>query len=202
MKNKEASTPDMLMITDWGTSNFNEVKTYIVRSGELRRVTYVDNKGKKIDDSYSASRDDGIRTLSGARVQFKNYNNLQFVYGVNTFKLNVNKSELRLEDTRNLRSKAWPNSGVGDRAYLKSLKEAALKGALPGRTDIKIGMTLQNAQKSWGNQPLVQMRNGERSIIILNSASDLIHTCTSLPINHVLPFLICTMRSRICHHGM
>ncbi|WKL01795.1 hypothetical protein Q0F98_36045 [Paenibacillus amylolyticus] len=66
MKSKEASTPDMLMITDWGTSNFNEVKTYIVRSGELRRVTYVDNKGKKIDDSYSASRDDGIRTLSGA----------------------------------------------------------------------------------------------------------------------------------------
>ncbi|WP_339301432.1 hypothetical protein MKY92_14500 [Paenibacillus sp. FSL R5-0623] len=47
VKSKEASTPDMLMITDWGTSNFNEVKTYIVRSGELRRVTYVDNKGKK-----------------------------------------------------------------------------------------------------------------------------------------------------------
>lgn len=150
VKSKEASTPDMLMITDWGTSNFNEVKTYIVRSGELRRVTYVDNKGKKIDDSYSASRDDGIRTLSGARVQFKNYNNLQFVYGVDTFKLNVNKLELRLEDTRNLRSKAWPNSGVGDRAYLKSLKEAALKGVLPGRTDIKIGMTLQNAQKKLG----------------------------------------------------
>lgn len=47
VKSKESSTPDMLMITDWGTSNFNEVKTYIVRSGELRRVTYVDNKGKK-----------------------------------------------------------------------------------------------------------------------------------------------------------
>ncbi len=150
VKSKEASTPDMLMITDWGTSNFNEVKTYIVRSGELRRVTYVDNKGKKIDDSYSAIRDGGIRTLSGARVQFKNYNNLQFVYGVDTFKLNVNKLELRLEDTRNLRSDAWPNSGVGDRAYLKSLKEAALKGVLPGRTDIKIGMTLQAMQKKLG----------------------------------------------------
>lgn len=157
---------------------------------------------EKIDDSYSASRDDGIRTLSGARVQFKNYNNLQFVYGVDTFKLNVNKLELRLEDTRNLRSEAWPNSGVGDRAYLKSLKEAALKGVLPGRTDVKIGMTLQNAQKSWENPILVQTGNGERTIFILNSASGLIHTCTSLPINHVLPFLICTMKSRIFHHGM
>ncbi|MGG4403996.1 DUF4309 domain-containing protein [Paenibacillus amylolyticus] len=150
VKSKEASTPDMLMITDWGTSNMNEVKTYIVRSGELRRVTYVENNGKKMGDSFYAIRDGGIRTLSGARVQFKNYNNVHFVYEFDTFKLNVNKLEMRLEDTRNLRSRDWPNSGVGDRAYLKSLKEAALKGVLPGRTDIKIGTTLQNAQKKLG----------------------------------------------------
>ncbi|WP_338708808.1 DUF4309 domain-containing protein [Paenibacillus amylolyticus] len=150
VKSKEASTPDMLMITDWGTSNMNEVKTYIVRSGELRRVTYVENNGKKMGDSFYAIRDGGIRTLSGARVQFKNYNNIHFVYEFDTFKLNVNKLEMRLEDTRNLLSRDWPNSGVGDRAYLKSLKEAALKGVLPGRTDIKIGMTLQAMQKKLG----------------------------------------------------
>lgn len=150
VKSKESGTPDMLIISDWGTSNFNEVKTYIVRSGELRRVNFVDNNGKKIGDSYSAIRGDGIRTLSGARVQFKNYNNLQFVYGVDTFKLNASKLELKLEDTRNTRTKAWPNSGTGDRAYLKSLKDAAVKGVLPGRTDIKLGMTIQSAQKKLG----------------------------------------------------
>ncbi|PQP81411.1 hypothetical protein C0Q44_23750 [Paenibacillus sp. PCH8] len=150
VKSKEAGTPDMLMITEKQTSNYNEAKTFIVRSGELHRVMYVDNNGKKIDDSYSAIVNDGIRTLSGSRVQFKNFNNVYSVYEFSTFKLNVNKAQMRMEDTRNLRSKTWPNSGGGDRAYLKSLKESASKGLLPGRTDIKIGMTLQSVQKKLG----------------------------------------------------
>ncbi|PIH58369.1 hypothetical protein [Paenibacillus sp. LK1] len=54
IKGKEAGTPDMLMLTDWGTSNFNEVHTYIIRSGVLQPIKFTDNKGKKISDTYWA----------------------------------------------------------------------------------------------------------------------------------------------------
>ncbi|SEL74772.1 DUF4309 domain-containing protein [Paenibacillus sp. OK003] len=158
IKGKEAGTPDMLMLTDWGTSNFNEVHTYIIRSGVLQPIKFTDNKGKKISGAYWASRNNGIRSLSGSRVQFKYYNNMQFKYAVDTFKLNVSKLELRLSDTRYVDQSSWPNSGMGDRAYLESLKAAASKGMLPGRSDIKIGMTLKSVQsnlnkpKSRGNE--------------------------------------------------
>lgn len=148
IKGKEAGTPDMLMLTDWGTSNFNEVHTYIIRSGVLQPIKFTDNKGKKISDAYWASRNNGIRSLSGSRVQFKYYNNVQFKYAVDTFKLNVSKLELRLSDTRYLDQSSWPNSGMGDRAYLESLMAAASKGMLPGRSDIKIGMTLKSVQSN------------------------------------------------------
>ncbi|MGP3783276.1 hypothetical protein [Paenibacillus sp. 1A_MP2] len=103
----------MLMLTDWGTSNFNEVHTYIIRSGVLQPIKFTDNKGKKISDAYWALRNNGIRSLSGFRVQFKYYNNLQFKYVVDTFKLNLSKLELRLNDTRYLDQSSWPNSGMG-----------------------------------------------------------------------------------------
>ena len=86
------------------------MKTYIVRSGELRRVTYVDNKGKKIDDYYSAIRDDeilifrcpsAVQKLQQPSIRLWSY----------TFKLNVNKLELRLEDTRNLLSESLAELG-------------------------------------------------------------------------------------------
>ncbi|SCY02385.1 protein of unknown function [Paenibacillus polysaccharolyticus] len=147
---RESGIPDLLMITEWGSSNVNMIKTFVIQSGELKRVGYVLNDGKTGGDSTVATRDQGIRTLSDGRVQFRYYNNVQGIYEFNTFKMNVNQLQMRLDDTRNQKIAAWPNSGVGNRAYLKSLKDAASKGQLPGRTDIKTGLTLKTVQKKLG----------------------------------------------------
>jgi hypothetical protein len=143
IKSKDKLTPDMLLITEWGSSNFNLAKPFIIRSGVLQPLKFVDNKGKKIDDFYPAGRGNGIRMLSDARVQFKFYNNTVFKYEIETFKLNISKLELRLSDTRyvNFDQPNWPNSGIGDRAYLESLKTSAVKGILPNQPNIKLGMT-------------------------------------------------------------
>lgn len=143
IKSKETLTPDMLFITEWGSSNFNLAKPFIIRSGVLQPLKFVDNKGKKINNFYPAGRDNGIRMLSDARVQFKFYNNTVFKYEIETFKLNISKLELRLSDTRyvNVDQPNWPNSGIGDRAYLESLKTSAVKGILPNQPNIKLGMT-------------------------------------------------------------
>ncbi|WP_143038130.1 hypothetical protein [Paenibacillus sp. 276b] len=143
IKSKEKLTPDMLFITEWGSSNFNLAKPFIIRSGVLQPLKFVDNKGKKIDDFYPAGRGNGIRMLSDARVQFKFYNNTIFKYEIETFKLNISKLELRLSDTRyvNVDQPNWPNSGIGDRAYLESLKTSAVKGILPNQPNIKLDMT-------------------------------------------------------------
>lgn len=143
IKSKEKHTPDMLFITEWGSSNFNLAKPFIIRSGVLQPLKFVDNKGKKIDNFYPAGRDNGIRMLSDARVQFKFYNNTVFKYEIETFKLNISKLELRLTDTRylNFDQPTWPNSGIGDRSYLESLKNSAIKGILPNQPNIKLGMT-------------------------------------------------------------
>ncbi|WP_408892915.1 hypothetical protein [Paenibacillus taichungensis] len=143
IKSKDKLTPDMLLITEWGSSNFNLAKPFIIRSGVLQPLKFVDIKGKKIDDFYPAGRGNGIRMLSDARVQFKFYNNTVFKYEIETFKLNISKLELRLSDTRyvNVDQPNWPNSGIGDRAYLESLKTSALKGILPNQPSIKLGMT-------------------------------------------------------------
>lgn len=81
--------------------------------------------------------------LSESRVQFKFYNNTVFKYEIETFKLNISKLELRLSDTRylNFDQPLWPNSGIGDRAYLENLKTSAMKGVLPNQPNIKLGMT-------------------------------------------------------------
>jgi len=143
IKSKDKLTPDMLLITEWGSSNFNLAKPFIIRSGVLQPLKFVDNKGKKIDDFYPAGRGNGIRMLSDARVQFKFYNNTVFKYEIETFKLNISKLELRLSDTRyvNVDQPNWPNSGIGDRAYLESLKTSAVKGILPNQPNIKLAMT-------------------------------------------------------------
>ncbi|MDT0122829.1 DUF4309 domain-containing protein [Paenibacillus sp. RRE4] len=150
VNSKESGIPDLLMITEWGSSNVNMIKTFVIQSGELKRVSYVLNDGKTGGDSTVAMRDQGIRSLSDGRVQFRYYNNVQGIYEFNTFKMNANQLQMRLDDTRNQKIAAWPNSGVGDRAYLKGLKDAASKGQLPGRTDIKTGVTLQTVQKKLG----------------------------------------------------
>ncbi|WP_339311022.1 hypothetical protein NZ043_06165 [Paenibacillus sp. FSL k6-2145] len=145
IKSKDTGTPDMLIITEWGSSNFNLAKPFIIRSGILQSLKFVDNKGKKLTDFdfYPAGRDDGIRMLSGSRVQFKFYNNTVFKYEIETFKLNISKLELRLSDTRyvNFNQPNWPNSGIGDRAYLENLKTSAMKGTLLNQPNIKLGMT-------------------------------------------------------------
>ncbi|RPK25827.1 hypothetical protein [Paenibacillus xylanexedens] len=135
----------MLLIAEWGSSNFNLAKPFIIRSGILQPLKFVDNNGKKMNDFdvYPAGRDDGIRMLSGSRVQFKFYNNTVFKYEIETFKLNISKLELRLSDTRyvNFNQPNWPNSGIGDRAYLENLKTSVMKGILPNQPNIKLGMT-------------------------------------------------------------
>ncbi|MBT2292973.1 hypothetical protein J7E73_28430 [Paenibacillus albidus] len=150
IKGKEPGTPDMLFITEWGTSNFNLAKPFIIRSGVLQPLKFIDNKGEKIDNYYPAGRENGVRMLSNARVQFKFYNNSVFKYAVNTFKLNISKLELRLSDTRyvNPDMPSWPNSGTGDRAYLESLKTSAMKGILPNQPSIKLGMTHKSMQNT------------------------------------------------------
>lgn len=150
VNSKEYGNPDLLMITEWGSSNVNLIKAFAVQSGELKRVNYIQHNGKSLENSYIAMRDGGVRALSGGRVQFKYYNNAQGVYEFHTFKMNAKQLQLRLDDTRTQKLAAWPNSGVGNRAYLKSLKDAASKGQLPGRTDIKTGVTLQTVQKKLG----------------------------------------------------
>lgn len=150
VRSKAKGTPDILMITEWGTSNFNLAKPFIIRSGSLKPLKFVDHRGNKLDEYYPAGREDGVRMLSGARVQFKFYNNAVFKYAVSTFKLNVNQLELRLTDTRYIDADhpSWPNSGMGDRAYLDSLKSAAQKGILPGQPGIKLGMTHKSVQNT------------------------------------------------------
>ncbi|PZT57186.1 DUF4309 domain-containing protein [Paenibacillus silvae] len=150
VNSKENGIPDLLMITEWGASNVNMIKTFVIQSGELKRVNYFQNNGKSIGNSFIAMRDGGIRALSGGRVQFRYYNNAQGIYEFYTFKLSANQLQMRLDDTRNQKVAAWPNSGVGNRDYLKSLKDAASKGQLPGRTDITTGLTLQTVQKKLG----------------------------------------------------
>lgn len=144
VKSKDAGTPDMLVITEWGSSNFNLAKTFIIRSGELQRLKFVDHKGKQMENGYGypAGRDEGIRMLSDAQVQFRFYNNTVFKYEVSTFKLNVSQSKLHLTESRyvNIDQPGWPNSGIGDHAYLESLKSAAKQGILPGQPGIKLGM--------------------------------------------------------------
>lgn len=161
VQSKEKGTPDILMISEWGTSNFNMVTPFIVRSGSLMTVKFVNHNGKKMDSYYPAGRGDGVRMLSNARVQFKFYNNAVAKYAVNTFKLNVNKLELRLADTRYMdyNHPSWPNSGMGDRAYLESLKAAAKKGILPDQPGIKLGMTHKSLQSTLKKAKLRE--NGE-----------------------------------------
>ncbi|MDQ0660009.1 hypothetical protein [Paenibacillus sp. W2I17] len=100
INSKAKGTPLLLLITDWGSSNFNLAKPFIVRSNVLQPLTFVDSKGKKIDNSFSAGRDDVVRMLSDARVQFRFYNNSVFKNEIETFKLNISKLQLRLIDTR------------------------------------------------------------------------------------------------------
>ncbi|MHA6532721.1 hypothetical protein [Paenibacillus sp. BAC0078] len=140
------SMPDMLIISEWGSSNFNLVHPFIIRSGILQPLKFTDNNGKKLDDSYPADREEGTRSLSESRVQFKFYNNSVFKYAVDTFKLNISKLELHLNDTRYVDQAAWPNSASGDRAYLESLKAAAIKGVLPANPQIKLGMTFNSVK--------------------------------------------------------
>ncbi|MFE0559985.1 hypothetical protein ACFW1P_29090 [Paenibacillus sp. NPDC058910] len=161
IRSQEKGTPDILMITEWGTSNFNLATPFIIRSGSLMPVKFVDHKGKKMDNYYPAGREDGVRMLSDARVQFKFYNNAVFKYAVNTFKLNVSKLELRLTETRYMDydHPSWPNSGIGDRAYLESLKAAAKTGILPDQPGIKLGMTHKSLQSTLKKAKLRE--NGE-----------------------------------------
>lgn len=161
VQSKEKGTPDILMITEWGTSNFNLATPFIIRSGSLMPVKFVNPNGKKIDDYYPAGRGDGVRMLSDARMQFKFYNNAVAKYAVNTFKLNVSKLELRLADTRYMdyNHPSWPNSGMGDRAYLESLKTATKKGILPEQPGIKLGMTHKSLQSTLKKAKLRE--NGE-----------------------------------------
>ncbi|MCK6073494.1 DUF4309 domain-containing protein [Paenibacillus silvae] len=150
VNSKENGIPDLLMITEWGASNVNMIKTFVIQSGDLKRVNYFQHNGKSIGNSFIAMRDGGIRALSGGRVQFRYYNNAQGIYEFYTFKINAKQLQMRLDDNRNQKVADWPNSGVGNRAYLKSLKDAASKGQLPGRTDITTGLTLQTVQKKLG----------------------------------------------------
>ncbi|UOK63212.1 hypothetical protein MT997_35310 [Paenibacillus sp. OVF10] len=180
IKSKDTGTPDMLIITEWGSSNFNLAKPFIIRSGILQSLKFVDNKGKKLTDFdfYPAGRDDGIRMLSGSRVQFKFYNNTVFKYEIETFKLNISKLELRLSDTRyvNFNQPNWPNSGIGDRAYLENLKTSAMKGTLLNQPNIKLGMTHKSLLNTLKKLNSERTANGEHITFIRNTRSVLILT--------------------------
>ncbi|NGM82311.1 hypothetical protein G5B47_07770 [Paenibacillus sp. 7124] len=159
VKGSGASMPDMLILSEWGSSNFNLAHPFIIRSGVLQPLKFMNNNGKKMDDYYPASRRDGIRILSKSRVQFKAYDNSKTKYAVNTFKLNISKLELRLDDTRYVEQAAWPNSGSGDRDYLNSLKSAAFSGYLPANPQIKLGMTFKSVKDKLNAAKLKE--NGE-----------------------------------------
>ncbi|QWU15868.1 hypothetical protein KP014_00855 [Paenibacillus sophorae] len=146
VKGSGASMPDMLLFSEWGSSNFNLAHPFIIRSGVLQPLKFMNNNGKRMDDYYPASRRDGIRSLPKSRVQFKAYDNSKSKYVVNTFKLDISKLELRLDDTRYVEQAAWPNTGSGDRAYLDSLKTAAFNGYLPANPQFKLGMTFKSVK--------------------------------------------------------
>ncbi|ASA24490.1 hypothetical protein [Paenibacillus donghaensis] len=151
VKSSGKPMPDLLILSEWGTSNFNLVYPYVIRSGTLEPLQFINPQGKKLDASYPASRGDGVRSLSGSRLQFKFYNNSVFKYAVNTFKLNLSKLELQVSDSRYVNQGSWPNAGTGDRAYLENLKAAAIGGYLPANPQIKLGMkfnTLKNRLKT------------------------------------------------------
>lgn len=151
--------PDLLILTEWGSSNFNLLHPFIVTSGKLKALNFTDSKGKKLDTTWPAGREQGVRSLNGSRIQLRYYNNAMVKYAVDTFKLDISRLALKLDDTRYMNKPAWPNSGIGDRAYLESLRSAAVKGELPGHPQVKLGMSLKSASAKL-NRPQSK-ENGE-----------------------------------------
>ncbi|MNM75030.1 hypothetical protein D3C81_868010 [compost metagenome] len=159
LKRAAKNTPDMFIMMDYGTSNFDLFRAFIVKSGKLQVLTFADKDGNRYDQIWGASRINGIRSLPGAKIQTNQYDNSKGKYVFDTFALNLPTLTLRRNDSSYGNSSSWKQAGPGDRAYLTLLKKAALQGILPGNPKIKLGMKAREVRSVLGNPK--DMTNGE-----------------------------------------
>lgn len=159
LKRISKNTPDLFIMTEFGTSNFDLFHSYIVQSGKLQLLTFADKDGKRYDAYWGASKTAGIRMLPGMKIQTNQYDNSKGKYVFDTFALNLATLTLRRDDSSYGSSGSWKQAGSGDRAYLASLKNSAVQGVLPGNPKVKLGMTAKAVRSALGNPK--GMSNGE-----------------------------------------
>ncbi|RXZ82988.1 hypothetical protein EBB07_08760 [Paenibacillaceae bacterium] len=155
---RERGQPDLFILSEWGTSNWDLFQAMAVIDGKLQRLKFTNSDGTSLGYDWGASGGKkGMRSLSDMRLQTKQYDNSVGAYLFDTFKLNVAKRQLKRVEHRYLRSPDWPNS-VTDKLPVTKLMAAAKAGKLPGDS-ARVGMTL-NALVAAKGQPDKQS-NGE-----------------------------------------
>lgn len=151
--------PDLVFLSATATSNLAEVYGFVITGGVLHSLDFASEKGAKWGkDGYISPG--GMRALSENRIQTRAYNNAIGQYYFNTYKLNLKSLTLQHIDDLYASSDKWP-SKPGMHTYLDSLKQSAIKHALPSNPQVKIGMTEKQVRSIMGKPS--QVTNGEWS---------------------------------------
>ncbi|WP_068615975.1 DUF4309 domain-containing protein [Paenibacillus tuaregi] len=159
LKRISKNTPDLFIMTEYGTSNFDLFRSFVVQSGKLQLLTFADKDGKRYDAFWGAGKVGGVRMLPGMKIQTRQYDNSKGKYVFDTFALHLATMTLRRNDSSYGNTSSWNQAGTGDRAYLTELKNSAVKGVLPGNPKVKLGLTAKAVGSVLG-KPKV-MSNGE-----------------------------------------
>ncbi len=151
--------PDLVFLSETASSSVNTVYGFTIVGGALRSIDFASETGKKWGkDGYISGN--GMRGLSGNRIQTRTYHNTIGQYHFSTYKFDSPTLTLRFIDDLYDTSPDWPTR-QGMHAYLDSLKQSAVKHSLPSNPQVKIGMTEKQVRAIMGKPS--QVTNGEWS---------------------------------------
>lgn len=150
--------PDLVFLSEAASSNVNLIQGFVITGGTLHSLDVTDGNGKVWGKETAAAPKNAMRGLSGDRMQTRVYDNSSGRYRFDTYKLDLKQLKLRHADDLYAPSNAWP-TGQGAHALLDSIKQSALKHALHGKRQVKIGMTEKQVRSIMGSPK--QVENGE-----------------------------------------